>query len=369
MVVPKARKLKSGNWFIQLRLGGESIPVTESTERKCEKVAQYKKAEYLAGKRPKRVGEEMTLREAIDQYIEARRNVLSPSTIRGYGVIKKNRFQKVIDKPIKDISDWQKVCNDEAKKVSAKTLKNAWLFVASVLRETTKQPVQKVTLPQVVQPDKEWLDPDQILLFINAIKGAECEIPALLALHSLRKSELCALSWKNIDIENEVIKVRGSAVLDDEGILVQKSTNKNKSSRRDVPIMIPRLIEAINENKSGEMVVSCHPNTVYEHINRICARNKLPEVGIHGLRHSFASLCYHLQVPEAVVQSLGGWSDYATVRKIYTHLAQKDILKSETALTHFFQKKDEKKKVSLEALKEIGITDEQADAILSMIQR
>ena len=32
MNVPKARKLPSGNWFIQLRLGGESISITAATE-------------------------------------------------------------------------------------------------------------------------------------------------------------------------------------------------------------------------------------------------------------------------------------------------------------------------------------------------
>lgn len=46
MKVPKPRKLSSGNWFIQLRLGGESISVTEPTEKKCIKSAQLIKAEF-----------------------------------------------------------------------------------------------------------------------------------------------------------------------------------------------------------------------------------------------------------------------------------------------------------------------------------
>ena len=51
MKVPKARKLSSGKWFIQLRLGGESIPVTAGTEKECTRQAQAVKAEYLVGKR------------------------------------------------------------------------------------------------------------------------------------------------------------------------------------------------------------------------------------------------------------------------------------------------------------------------------
>lgn len=51
MNVPKARKLASGTWFIQLRLGGESIPVSAATERAVTREALRIKAEYRAGMR------------------------------------------------------------------------------------------------------------------------------------------------------------------------------------------------------------------------------------------------------------------------------------------------------------------------------
>lgn len=79
--------MKSGSWFIQLRLDGESIPVTARTEKGCTRQAQYLKAEYKAGKRRSPDPAETklpTLGEAIDAYIAKRDAVLSPSTIRGY---------------------------------------------------------------------------------------------------------------------------------------------------------------------------------------------------------------------------------------------------------------------------------------------
>ena len=51
MKVPEPRKLPSGSWFIQLRLNGESIPVTAETKKECLDQARLIKAEYLAGKR------------------------------------------------------------------------------------------------------------------------------------------------------------------------------------------------------------------------------------------------------------------------------------------------------------------------------
>lgn len=346
MKVPKARKLSSGNWFIQLRLNGESIPVTARTEKECVKKAQLIKAEHQAGKReetpPKPEKQNgPTLGEAIDNYISQRDAVLSPSTIRGYKVIKRTRFLELMETRLEDITPqrWQKACNDEIKlkKCSAKTLKNAWGFVSSVITEATVQPAPKVKLPQVVQKERPFLEPEQIHTFIDAVHGTKVEIPALLALSSLRRSEIMGLRWENIDLEKKIIFVRGAAVLDIDNHLVAKPENKNQSSARTVPIMIDELYDALLENAQPfGPVVECWPNMLLKQINRVCEKNGLPLVGVHGLRHSFVSLAYHLGVPEKVVMEVGGWSDYQTMRKIYTHIAKSDVSKYTSQLSDFF---------------------------------
>ena len=101
--------------------------------------------------------------------------------------------------------------------------------------------------------------------------------------------------------------------------------------------MIPELLAALEavEDKSGP-VVRCNPNTIYHQINRVCARNGLPRVGTHGLRHSFASLGYHLGVPELEMMQLGGWADNQTMIRIYTHIANADRVRAENAMAGFF---------------------------------
>ena len=54
MKVPEPRKLKSGTWFIQMRLGGESVPVSAATRTECIRQAEKIKADYRNGKRPSR---------------------------------------------------------------------------------------------------------------------------------------------------------------------------------------------------------------------------------------------------------------------------------------------------------------------------
>jgi len=342
MKVPEPRKLPSGAWFIQLRLNGVSVPVTASSAKECKRSAELIKAEHRAGMREiKRAEADPTLKTAIGKYIDNKRNILSPSTIRGYNTIKNQYFQGVTDTPLSQIKNWQKVVDAESAQHAPKTVRNAWRLVCSVLRENDITP-PRIALPQLVTNEHAFLEPDEIKTFVAAVKDSPCCVPALLGLHSLRRSEIMALTWENIDLKNEVIHVRGSAVYDENHKLVQKKTNKNRSSRRDIPIMIPELLtalKAVPEKDRNGQVVACNPNTIWAQANRICEQNSLPKIGTHGLRHSFASLAFSSDVnmTEREVMEIGGWSDPQTVHKIYEHIARKNLLKAENKMKRFYK--------------------------------
>lgn len=346
MKVPKPRKLPSGSWFIQLRLGGESIPVTADTEKECIKQAEFIKAEYRAGKRTEKKEKptDITLTKAIDAYIESRKNILSPSTIRGYKTIQRTRFQAYMDTKLSamDSKAWAAACNLEAKTCSAKTLSNSWRFIASVIKHATQGAAPEVQLPQVIPNEMPFLEPEEIKKFIKAIEGTKVEIPALLALSSLRRSEICALTWENVDLKKKQIHVKGAAVYDENQNLIQKKANKNRSSTRTVPILIDELYAALEkERQPSGLVVAARPNTLWTQVNRVCKRNGLTPVGVHGLRHSFASLAYHLGIPEKITMEIGGWADSQTMRNIYTHVAKSDRQKYTETLTNFFKNANE----------------------------
>lgn len=343
MKVPKAKKMSSGNYFIRLRLGGEEICITEATEKECTRQAQFIKSEYMAGKRQRKDDkEQVTLQQACQSFVETRKNALSPSTIRGYNYIIKNRFQSLMERNVSDIteSDWIVAVNKEAAVCSPKTMKNAWGFIASVLRKELKMVPPDVTLPQIPPNERPFLSAEQIKVFVDAIKGTEVEIAALLALSSMRRSEICALRWENVDLKNRLIHIKGAAVYDESEVLVQKKTNKNTSSTRTIPIMMDELYNALEAAKQPSgLVVTCAPNVIRNRINRICENNGLPKVGTHGLRHSFASLAKHIGMPEQLTMQIGGWSDYQTMRKIYTHISQKDADSYKNAMAEFYNPK------------------------------
>ena len=340
MKVPEPRRLKSGTWFIQMRLGGVSVPVTASTKTECKHLAERIKSAHRSGLREARAAaSDLTIRQGIDEYIKAKKNNLSPSTVRGYRIIQKNRFQDYMDRPMRAIKDWQAVYDSEKDRLSPKTLHNSFGLIRTVYQHCMKRQMPEVSELPVAQRERAFLDAEQIEVFLKAVKGQRCEIPALLALSSLRCSEILGLTWDNVDLKAKRISVHGSSVLDESNKLVHKETNKTAKSWRYVPIFIPQLQDALEavEDKAGPVVTYQTESGMIRAINRVCQDAELPVIGLHSLRHSFASTCLHLGVPEETAMAIGGWSDFGTMRKIYTHVSQRDQEKHVSALTDFYK--------------------------------
>lgn len=338
MKTPKARKLPSGSWYCRVRVGNRDVSITRDTEKEAIAEAMAVKAgikltvQQSIGKRNSK-----TVGQAVDEYIAGRENVLSPSTLHGYRAIRRTRFVTAMGLRICDITQtqWQKIVNAEARCCSEKTLKNAWGLLSSAIKEATDESIS-VRLPQVIEKDGVFLSPNQISVFVKAIRGEPCEIPALLALSSLRRSEILALRWENIDLKHDIIYIRGAAVIGKGNKLVQKAANKTRSSRRTIPIIPPLRDVLLEHQKISGLIVTTSPNTLYDQINRVCRSNGLPEVGVHGLRRSFASLAYHLGLSEEMTMRIGGWSDIYTMRRIYTKLSAQDIAEQSEKFRDFF---------------------------------
>lgn len=329
--IPEPKQKPSGKWFIQLRLGGKSYSITEDTEAKCRARAAAVKAGLIEEQKK---GPKTTVGQAIDKYLAANAAVLSPSTMRSYNSYRKHRFQSVMSKDIHSKIDWQTAISDELSDVGAKTVINAWRLITPSLKFCgVKTP--DVNLPKSSSKELPWLDHKQIQIFCDAIKGEPFELAALLALHSMRMSEFLALDTSKVDMEREVFIVSGASVVGEDQKLIYKDLNKNKSSQREIPFLIPRVKELI---PSGDHVplVTTLSSTLWKQLNRVCKAHNLPEVGPHGLRRSFASLAYHLNWPERQTMEIGGWSDYRTMHNIYIKLAEDDKLAAAQAMKDYY---------------------------------
>ena len=334
MKVPKVRRLPSGAWTCQLRIDGKSISITDpDPDVVLAKAYAYKSGVLDARRTP----DNITVGQALERYLDARQNVCSPATMRGYRGMQDNRFKHLQTLRLGALSKGvlQREINAEAALVSPKTLQNAYSLFSSAMREAGYEP-PGITLKQVPPSDPLFLEPDQIKILMAAVVGSRDEVPILLALLSCRRSEIYGLDWADVDMDKRQIKIKQAVVLDENNQPVTKDMPKNSTSARIIPI-IDQLYTAL-ERETGRRgrVVTGNPNNLYDRVNTICRRAGLPEVGVHGLRHSFASLAYHLRIPEKIAMQLGGWSNDQVMKRIYTHLAQQDINNAAESLINFF---------------------------------
>ena len=338
MYIPEPKETPSG-WRIQLRINGQSIPVLADTPKECKRQAALIKAQAQAAGKPVKKCD-LTLSQAIDAYIAERSNTLSPSTVRGYRIIQRTRFQSTMPRVLSRISpsEWRGIVNDELGIVSRKTVKNAWAFIKSVL---SAQGIDVDNAVKVSQPrkkrDANWLEPDEIKKFVAAAADDPLCVPMLLALMSMRISEIDALRWENIPPHPEFIRTTGARIRNENNEYVLKAEQKNLESDRNVPLLIPELRAAILRDWKPEgKVLSVCQTTLRCAVERTCARAGVRRVTVHQLRHSFASLSAHLRIPAEISMEIGGWNNDKIMKEIYTHIARSDIERYKNEMWNFY---------------------------------
>ena len=338
MYIPEPKETPSG-WRIQLRINGQSIPVLADTPKECKRQAALIKAQAQAAGKPVKKCD-LTLSQAIDAYIAERSNTLSPSTVRGYRIIQRTRFQSTMPRVLSRISpsEWRGIVNDELGIVSRKTVKNAWAFIKSVL---SAQGIDVDNAVKVSQPrkkrDANWLEPDEIKKFVAAAADDPLCVPMLLALMSMRISEIDALRWENIDPHADFIHTTGARIRNENNEYVLKAEQKNVESDRNVPLLIPELRAAILRDWKPEgKVLSVSQTTLRCAVERTCARAGVKRVTVHKLRHSFASLSAHLRIPAEISMEIGGWNNDKIMKEIYTHIARSDIERYKNEMWNFY---------------------------------
>jgi len=248
-------------------------------------------------------------------------------------------------------------------------------FEQAVLWEyVSRNPFHRAVLPRMDSKPCQFLRPDQISALL-----AQCDSPRLaLAIHlafagSLRKGELLALTWQDVDWEGSAIRVNKTlcrvskealrtlgdqsilfefppVLKSDKTVLVLKSP-KTASSRRTIYLpetVMGLLKEHLNhqresgvvdpilvfQNKDGRPL---QDTTLTKQFQSALQQAGLPKVCFHSLRHS--SITYKLILSGGDIKSVQGDSGHAQaemVTEIYGHVLDENRRKNILLFEHAF---------------------------------
>ena len=342
MNIPEPKQQPSGKWMAQVMVNGKRSAKTFDTREEAIYWASGVKTKAIEIAEKEK---DMTLEYAMSKYIADRSNILSPSTIKSYTNFQENYFETLKKKKIKAItkSDIQKEINALSADKAYKTIKNAIAFLIAVISEDHQIDIKRLSFPQKPEKEHAFLEAPDITKLIDVIRDDVIEIPILLALWlGLRRSEICALEWSDFDFDKKTVSITKALVPNKENKYVIKNTTKTTKSKRTlaVPDYVISRLEACQSDPSKRVgrITTMNPNDIYNHFKVVCDRHKIPFVGIHGLRHTNASVMLSVGVTTKLAMARGGWSSNKTMQDIYQHLFSDDKKQADDMINNYFEK-------------------------------
>jgi integrase len=231
----------------------------------------------------------------------------------------------------------QRAINDEAKTLSPKTVSNVYGFIAAVMGAYCpgNQPGQ-IALPQKQKPENRALSKSEISVLLNGIEGDKIEIPILLALWlGLRRSEILALKWDDINFDKRTLRVDEAMVLDKDHNSVIKTT-KTTDSRRTLKIPPYILTKLLELPQDSTRIFNVGIGLLTSRFPRICRNLGIGDYTFHDLRRSMATVGMSLNIADKIMMARGGWNNPQTMKNIYQIVLQDSEDEADEALNEYF---------------------------------
>lgn len=301
-----------------------------------------------------------TFKEIYELWYEGYQHTIKESTLVVNSYVFKLLLKKLETLQLRKITlpYCQKIINDYSKEFSLSTLKKIKIYGVMILEYAVKMkviysnPMKDVLLPKkkvdVNSNDADlYYTKDELNHFLKLVDSTnDIKLSAMfrvLAYTGIRKGELQALNWDDIDFNNNTININKTLSINSEyKITVQ--TPKSKSSIRKISIdEQTKLILKRWKAKQRELFFSVgtrvkkhqpcfteevtnsylYLNFMNDKLRKICKKHKFKEIKIHGFRHTHCSLLFESGFTIQEVQDRLGHSDLKTTMSIYAHVTEK----------------------------------------------
>lgn len=287
----------------------------------------------------------MTTKQYLEYWHERHGKKVSYRTEESYRQTIENHLAPALGRvKLKDLkpSHVEDYLFENAKTFSDTTLFYHYRVLSMAMKQAVRwemierNPCDGVTPPTKEKYKGDRLTAKQVKLLLDTTNGLPIYIPIVLAAFAgLRRGEICALSWNDIDFEEKILWVRHSVCRYD-GKLIIKETKTNKER----PVAMSNfLYEELKKHKQShenwDSAAAIERNHVCcwedgsifvpEYISRNFTKAlKLIKIEnktrFHDLRHNFATLLLDCEINPKIVADIMGHSDvYKTTMGVYSH--------------------------------------------------
>lgn len=333
----KAKKLPSGKWnctvFSHKDGNGKRHYVSFTADTKQE--AQRRALEFQINKKNQTSPQDITVGQAIENFINSKTNVLSPSTLKLYRSYIK-QYAPLAQIRVGEINslDLQNYVNALSENKNPKTVRNVYSLLLSSINLYTDRKFH-VTLPQKKIPERHIpTDADVNMLISQA--NPTLKLAIVLGSQGVRRGEICSLKFGDILYDFNAIYIHSDMILGDNGWEYKEIPKTSASTRR---VILPKeVIDMMGRGNENDYVIGVLPSTITSDF--INLRNKLGlQCRFHDLRHYAASILHALGLPDAFIMERGGWASDSVLKSVYRH-SLSDKSDNFTALANDYYKKN-----------------------------
>lgn len=297
----------------------------------------------------------MKVKDFIPAYKEFKLKTCKMSSVSAYMLTVKNIILPILGEyeleavSSKDAELLKQVC--ENKGLSKKTIQDVIICLKNILKVASILEVAETKAISVLwgtgnneaKKQVEAYNKDQVRKLVASLEETPSfkNLGLLITIYSgMRIGEVCALQWKDIDLEEKVIRVNKSIQRiyteeDTTGKMKTElliSTPKTKSSQREIPIVQPlfKMMKDFAKICRPDYFVCSGTTTPIEpRTYRSYYMKKIEEIGLphlkfHGLRHTFATQLIASKADVKTVSAILGHSDITTTLNTYVHPSRDD---------------------------------------------
>jgi integrase len=199
-------------------------------------------------------------------------------------------------------------------------------------RLIVRKPADDCIPPKIPKHEMKILPPEQIKSYLTAAdQRGVLPMFYLELISGLRKGELVALQWADLDIENKTISVSKQAGRNNAGEPdITRPKTENSIRKISIPQEAVDLLVTEHQKhpgspwmfpspKTGEMY---HPDSVVNIHKKILKDSGLEHLRFHDLRHTFATLALQNGIDVKTVSSMLGHFDAGFTLRTYTHVTR-----------------------------------------------